>query len=80
MVHDARYSDMREPISPVAYVPFDGITDKGTAHQTIARATFIVRTSNQDPLSTARALPSEVIRARPEFRVIKVRTQLEVNQ
>lgn len=39
-----------------------------------------MRTSSANPLAMAEALRQEVSRARPEFRVSRVRTQLEINQ
>jgi putative ABC transport system permease protein len=43
-------------------------------------ATLLVRTANADPLALAQILRREVTRARPEFRVTRVRTQLAINQ
>ena len=45
VVRDARYRNMREPITPTAYVPFDSINAKG-APQPKASGAFIVRSSN----------------------------------
>ena len=73
LVRDAYYRDMREPILPVAYVPFHSIGAK-------TQATFIVRTSSQNPLALAPTLRQEVPRARPDFRVSNIRTQMEINQ
>ncbi len=71
-VRDARYLNMREPIRPIAYLPFRdslGGMDQGT---------LIVRTVSADPLSMAQVLRVEVPRARSEFRVTNVRTQAEL--
>jgi predicted permease len=73
LVRDARYRNMREPITPTAYVPFHSITAKSSG-------TFIVRTSGANPLALASLLRQEVPRARPEFRVSNLRTQTELNQ
>jgi predicted permease len=70
VVRDARYRGMREPIPPVAYVPF----------RATARAAFIVRTATPNPLALAPTLRTEVPRARSEFRVSNIRTQAEINQ
>jgi putative ABC transport system permease protein len=79
-VRDARSRDnMRVPIRPTAYIPFQSIDVKG-AFQPKARGTFIVRTSNPDPLTLASALRREVSRARPGFTVSNIRTQNEINQ
>jgi len=67
LVANARYRDMREPLQPVAYFPF--LRD-------FARANFMVRTSDRDPLSLANAMRREVPRARPEFHAGSIRTQV----
>ena len=78
-VRDARYRDMREPITPTAYVPLASIDAKG-ALQPQASATFLVRTSASNPLALASVLRREVPRARPEFRVGNLLTQAEINR
>ena len=70
LVRDARYRLLREAFLPVAYVPF--------RPQGKDRATFIVRTASDNPLSMAQILRQEISRARPEFRVNKIRTQQEL--
>jgi len=77
VVGDAPYGSMREPILPVAYVPFHMIDDHG-ALEPIRDATFVVRTSSANPLALVSALRREVPRARPEFRVSNIRTQAEL--
>jgi predicted permease len=79
VVRDARYQDMREPIAPTAYVPFHSIGAKGVP-QPVRGGTFIVRTSGSNPLALASILRREVPRARPEFRVANIRTQMEINE
>jgi putative ABC transport system permease protein len=79
LVRDARYRNMRENMLPVAFVPFQGVRANGT-WQPQNWATFIVRTSSASPLTLAQTLRREVPRAWPEFRVSRVRTQLEINQ
>ncbi|MGI9071463.1 MAG: ABC transporter permease [Bryobacteraceae bacterium] len=79
VVRDTRYRGMREPIPPVAYVPFRSIDGKG-AGKPIDRGTFIVRTSSSNPMALASTLRKAVSRARPEFRVSNIRTQMEINQ
>jgi predicted permease len=66
LVGDARYRDMREPMKPSAYFPFQA---------DYSRATFMIRTVGQNPLAMASALRLEVPRARPGFRVSNIRTQ-----
>jgi predicted permease len=79
LVRDAPYRSMREPMLPVAYVPFQSIDANG-ALQPIREGTFIVRTSSPDPRRLASILRQEVPRARPGFRVSNIRTQIELNQ
>ncbi len=79
LVRDARYGGVREPIPPVAYVPFQSVDHKG-AGRAIGRATFIVRTSSSNPLALASTLRQQVPRARSGFRVSNIRTQTEINQ
>lgn len=79
LVGDARYRDLREPITPTAYVPIHSVDANG-ASQPQKGETFIVRTSNSNPLAMASLLRQEVPHARPEFRVNNIRTQTEINQ
>src|SRR6266550_4501292 len=82
LVRDAMYSRMREPLLPTAYVPFQSV-DERMAWAPMAprtRGTFIVRTYNPNPLTLELTLRQEVTRARPEFRVSNIRTQLEINE
>jgi predicted permease len=68
-VADARYRDMREPMAPVAYVPFTSA---------YSRATFIVRTVIENPLTIASRLRQEIVRSRADFHVSSIRTQNEL--
>jgi predicted permease len=78
-VRDARSRDsMRLPIRPTVYVPFRA-KDAAGALQPINRGTFVVRTSTANPLALASLLRQEVPSARPEFRVNRVRAQVEIN-
>jgi ABC-type lipoprotein release transport system permease subunit len=77
LVHDTPYRSLREPILPVAYVPFHS-TAAGGALQPIREATFIVRTSSSNPLTLVSTLRREVPRAQPEFRVSNIRSQTEL--
>ncbi|MGA2742747.1 MAG: FtsX-like permease family protein [Bryobacteraceae bacterium] len=77
LVRDARYRNMREPITPTAYVPFAEIDAQG-AFVPQSSGTFIVRTSSRNPLAMASVLRQEVPRARPEFRASNIRTQQEL--
>jgi predicted permease len=78
-VKDVRYRNLREPILPQLYVPFHSVDDNGTSRKRGA-GILLVRTSGLAPRSLASVLRQEVPRARPEFRVSRIRTQLEINQ
>ncbi len=72
LVRDARSrDDMRLAIRPTAYVPFEASRARGTRS--------CVRTLNPNPLALAAGLRREVSRARPEFRVTNVRSQIEID-
>jgi predicted permease len=77
LVRDARYRNMREPITPTAYVPFHALDAKGASRPKTS-GTFLVRTSSPDPLALASILRQEVSKARSEFRVSNLRTQGEL--
>jgi putative ABC transport system permease protein len=66
---DARYSDMREPIRPTVYLPFN------SKAQPSSWGTFIVRTTGDNALALAPVLRDQVKRTRPEFRVTTIATQ-----
>jgi len=80
LVRDARSrDDMRRPILPTFYVPFQSVDASG-AFQPNSRGTFVVRTSGPNPLALASILRREVPRARAEFRVTNIRAQTEIDQ
>ena len=76
LARNARYRNMREPITPTAYVPLR-LSDPGEA---LSEATFLVRTSSSNPLTLAPILRREVPRARSGFRVSNIRTQKEIDE
>ena len=79
-VRDARSrDDVRLPIRPIAYFPLHAVDAKG-AFQPISRGTFVVRTRSANPVAMASTLRQEVPRARSEFRVRNIRTQIEINR
>ncbi len=82
LVRDASYRSVREPILPAAYVPFQSVDERmaWAPKAPRSRGTFIVRTYSPNPLTLAQTLRQEVPRARPEFRVSNIRTQLEINE
>ncbi len=75
---DTLYSNIHNPIAPVAYFPFLSIDAKGEPMPPTLGGTFIVRTSGANPLALANSLRQEVPRAHPEFRVSGFRTQQEL--
>jgi predicted permease len=79
MVADAPYRSIREPILPVAYVPFRQVDSAG-APGSYGRASFIIRTAGGNPLALAQIMRLEVTRARADFRVSSIDTQEELNR
>lgn len=77
LVKDSPYRSLREPILPVAYLPFQTVDASGTPHP-IRFGRFIVRTIADDPLPLAAALRREIAQARPDFRVSEIVTQKEL--
>ena len=75
LVRDARYRNLREPMTPTAYVPIRFPEDDRAN-----RITFLVRTIGPNPLALASMLRREIPSARSELRVSNIRTQLEINQ
>jgi predicted permease len=79
IVADARYRNMREPITPTVYLSFRA-TDESASFIAQSQATFLVRTESPNPLALSSILRQEISRARSEFRVSRIRTQLEINE
>jgi putative ABC transport system permease protein len=79
LVGDVRYKSLREPILPQFYVPFRSIDKKGQPGKR-GSGILLVRTSGSNPRALAGVFREEIPRARPEFRVSRIRTQLEINQ
>lgn len=75
LVRDGPYRSPREPILPVAYVPFHSMD---STLPSIGEGTFIVRTASANPLALPSILRQEVPRARAGFRVSNPRTQAEL--
>lgn len=78
-VRDVRYRNLREPILPQFYVPFRAVRSNGEIWKR-NRAALMVRTASANPVALSSLLRQEVTKARPEFRVSRIRTQLEINQ
>jgi predicted permease len=79
LVADAPYRRIREPILPVAYVPFRQV-DAAGALRSYGNASFIIRTAGANPLALAQTMRLEVARARSDFRVSSINTQEELNR
>ena len=73
LVGDARYRFMREPVLPVAYVPFLRQEIAGVARARV-EGNFVVRTAGASPAMLRR----EITGARPGFRVSSIRSQEEL--
>jgi predicted permease len=78
LVADAPYRSIREPILPVAYVPFRQVDSAG-APGSYGHASLIIRTGGANPLALAQTMRLEVARARSDFRVSSIDTQEELN-
>lgn len=74
---DTQYRNLREPVPPIAFVPFSQTNAKG-APRAQSTATFLVRTASASPLALASMLRQEVPRAGSEFRVYNIQTQQEL--
>jgi predicted lysophospholipase L1 biosynthesis ABC-type transport system permease subunit len=79
LVADAPYRSIREPILPVAYVPFRQVDSAG-APGSYGHASFIIRTTGANPLALAQTMRLEMARARSDFRVSSIDTQEELNR
>ena len=77
LVRDAPYRSLREPTPPTAYVPFTEIDSQGAVRPK-SGATLIVRSSGANPLALASLLHQEIPRARSEFRVTNIRSQMDL--
>jgi putative ABC transport system permease protein len=88
VVRNAHYRNLREPMTPTAYVPLFRASSAGqrepkdTAPVTasIAASSFVVRTRPGSPAALNGILRAEVSQARPELRVSNIRTQVEINE
>lgn len=79
MVGDVRYEELRQPLVPQVYVPFRILGEKGEV-QDVGGADLVVRTTSANPLVFSQFLRDEIPHLRTEFRVSRIRTQLEINQ
>jgi putative ABC transport system permease protein len=77
VVADAAYRYVREPILPVAFVPFRELDDK-SAVQAEYSGTFLLRTREDNPMAMAAELRRKVAQTGAGFRVSNVQTQQEL--
>jgi putative ABC transport system permease protein len=77
VVSDAPYRYLREPILPVAFVPYRGLDENG-AVVAESSGTFLVRTMSENPMALAAELRRKVAQAAAGFRVSNVQTQQEL--
>jgi predicted permease len=75
LVRNNRYRHMRDPVLPLAYVPFQAMDANGS-WRSATRGTFVVRASGGDPLQLAPLLRQAV--SRSGFRIDTMRTQAEL--
>lgn len=78
VTRDAKYRSVRENTLPTAYLPF--LSPDPKAWWSASGATFIVRTSSEDPLALASTLRRAVPEIRSDFRVSNIYSQIEVIQ
>jgi putative ABC transport system permease protein len=77
IVADAPYRWVREPILPVAFVPYRELDEKGTVQPEFS-GTFLVRTKDPNPMAMAQELRRKVAETAAGFRVSNVQTQQEL--
>lgn len=77
VVADAAYSNIHDPILPVAYVPVRHLNSDGTINPADG-GTFLLRTSGINPLSLAPTLRRLIAQTNPAFRISNVQTQQEL--
>jgi predicted permease len=77
VVRDAPYRNLREPMLPVAFVPFREVDDKG-AIAPAGHATFVVKTEDANPMSMGNAIRQAIAQAHNGLRAANIRTQAEL--
>jgi predicted permease len=77
VVGDARYRDLREPVPPVAYVPFRD-TLLGEVPRPRLNAAFLVRATTADVQALTASIRARVAQETPTIAVSSVRTQESV--
>ena len=77
VVADAPYQNMRDPIPPQAFVPFQRVDVKGIVGKADS-ATFVLRTTERNPMVMAVAMRRKIAQMGMGFRVSNVETQQEL--
>jgi hypothetical protein len=77
VVPDAHYSNLHDPIFPVAYVPSRQLDEKG-AINLAEGGTFFPRTTGISPISLVPTLRRLVEKSNPAYRVNNLQTQQEL--
>ncbi len=77
LVPDAPYSNLRDPMLPVAYAPFNFVDEHGLPRP-ISSGTFVVHTAAANPFAHADTLRQAIVQRHNGLRVSTVRTQAEL--
>lgn len=77
LVADARYTNLREPVPPIAYVPFR-LSDETGGIRPKRQATLIVRTAPGAPADLPGHLRSEITRVQPGVYVSGIKSQTAI--
>jgi predicted permease len=77
LVPDTPYSNLRDPMLPVAYTPFHLVDENGLPRP-ISSGTFVVQTTAANPFALAGTLRHAVAQRHNGLRVSNVRTQAEL--
>jgi predicted permease len=77
LVPDTPYSNLRDPMLPVAYIPLHEVDEYGLPYP-ISSSTFVVQTAAANPFALAGTLRQVVAQRHNGLRVSNVRTQAEL--
>jgi hypothetical protein len=77
LVPDTPYSNLRDPMLPVAYTPFHLVDESGLPRP-ISSGTFVIQTAAANPFALAGTLRQAVAQRHNGLRVSNVRTQAEL--
>ena len=74
VVGNARYRNLRETMTPTAYIPLGVVSANAVTTRPLAEATLVVRSAAEDPTSLVPSL-RRIVGATPGLRVSEVETQ-----